>query len=369
MLWKTVAVGLACTLAWAQDPAQKPAGPGQKPAAQENPAEPAQPPAAVQKPAEAEQQPFRVQVNEVIIPVTVTDDQGRFVSNLEKSDFRVFDNGKEQTIRFFSRERNQPVVVGFIIDASNSTRLYWKTFRESVLELVWNLLPGDKRYSGFLVISSTEAELAAKTSSDSEKIVEKIRALKPGGGSALFDAIHLACTRTDLVKGEPIEPRRVLIIIGDGSDNASKYTLDQTIELAQRSLVTIYCISTSAYGFHSEGAANLERMASETGGRVEYPLEGVYDDVRGWLSNPSNSDDENGNYAMKVGTGSYASQIARSIFSSIAALTGEITTQYILRYTPTDADNPAQYRTVKVEVPSLPNVKIRARKGYYPFAP
>lgn len=343
MRWKTACLILGCTLAWGQQPAQRPAESAQEPA------------------------PIRVQVNEVIVPVTVTDDQGRFVSNLDKGDFRIFEDGKEQKIQYFTRERNQPVVVGFVLDASNSTRLYWKTFRESVLELVWNLLPGDRRFSGFLVTSSTEAELAVKTSSDPEKIVEKIRALKPGGGSAIYDAIYLACTRTDLVQGEPIEPRRVLIVLGDGSDNNSKYTLDQIVEIAQRSLVTVYCISTSAYGFRSEGAANLERLALETGGRVEYPLEGVYKDVSGWLSTPGNA--EEGNYALKVGTGSYASEIARSIFDSIAKITGEITTQYILRYVPSATDNPAQFREVRVEVPGLPNVKIRARRGYFPYAP
>ncbi len=320
---------------------------------------------AAQKPAEPAQTPFRIQVNEVIVPVTVTDDKGRFVSDLDKADFKIFEDGKPQEIRYFSRERSQPVVVGFVLDMSNSIRLHWKTYQEAVLELVWNLLPGDKRFSGFLVTSSTEAELAVKTSNDSEKIVDRIRKLKPGGGSALYDAIHLACTRTDLVKGEPIEPRRVLIVIGDGSDNNSKYTLDQTIEIAQRSLVTIYAVSTSAYGFHSEGAVNLERLANETGGRVEYPLEDVYKDVSGWLSTPS----DEGNYAIKVGTGGYASQIAKSIFASIANVTGEITTQYIIRYMPQPTDNPKQFRQLKVEVPSLPNAKVRARRGYFPFEP
>src|SRR5881227_775139 len=62
---------------------------------------------------------IRIQVNEVIVPVTVTDDKNRFVSNLEQKDFRIFDEGKEQQIRFFSRAQKQPVVVGFILDMSN----------------------------------------------------------------------------------------------------------------------------------------------------------------------------------------------------------------------------------------------------------
>src|ERR1041385_9574196 len=70
---------------------------------------------------------IRVPVNEVIVPVTVTDDKGRFVSNLVAKDFRVLDGGKPQEIRFFSHNEKQPVVVGFLIDLSNNSRIHWKT--------------------------------------------------------------------------------------------------------------------------------------------------------------------------------------------------------------------------------------------------
>src|SRR5437762_6045152 len=177
-----------------------------------------QQPQAVAPPA---QPPIRVQVDEVIVPITVTDDRGRFVSNLDKSDFRVQDEGKDQNIRFFSRDRNQPVVVGFLLDMSNATRIHWKTFQEAAIDLVLNLLPGDKKFSGYLVSYGNEAELLVNTTSDSEPIVEKLRKMKPGGGAALYDAIYKSCTTRDLVKGEPYEPRRVLISIGDSHDTAS----------------------------------------------------------------------------------------------------------------------------------------------------
>src|SRR3984893_1497703 len=96
------------------------------------------------------QQPIRVQVNEVIVPVTVTDDKGRFVSNLEQSDFKILEQGKEQNIRFFSRERNQPVVVGFLMDLSNSSRIQWKNYQDAAMDLVLTLLPGDKKFAGYL---------------------------------------------------------------------------------------------------------------------------------------------------------------------------------------------------------------------------
>lgn len=318
--------------------------------------------AQAEKPPQ-EQQPIRVQVNEVIVPVTVTDEKGAFVSNLEVGDFLVLDEGRPQKIVYFSREQGQPVVVGFLLDMSNSTRLHWKTFQEAVLELVWTLLPGDKKFSGYLITYSNEPELLVNTTADSEKIVERIRKLKPGGGAAMFDAIWMACTRRNLIEGEPIEPRRVLIIVGDGNDNASKHSLQEVLELAQRNLVTIYGISTVAFGFTSEGERNLKRLAEETGGRVEYPLQGLYKDISGYLSTPS----DEGNYALRVGTGGYAAEIARGIVRSVAAVAGEITTQYILRYIPDEADSPKAFRNIEVRV-NLPNVKVRARKGYYRLA-
>ncbi len=317
--------------------------------------------------AQAPPPQIKVSVNEVIVPVTVTDDKGRFVSNLDQPDFKIFDDGKEQKISFFTRERNQPVVVGFLVDLSNSNRLHWKTYQEALQELIVALLPGDKasRFNGYLISYGMQAELQANTTYDPEKLLEKVRKLKPGGGAALYDAIYMACTSRALVKGEPFEPRRVVVILGDGHDNASKKTLDEVLEVAQRNLVTIYGVSTVAFGFNQEGEANLTRLAEATGGRVEYPLQGLYKDVSGYLSTPS----DEGNYALKVGTGGYASEIAKGIFSSIAKVVGEVTTQYIIRYSPEGADSPKQFRKIDVKVPGYPTVKVRARTGYYPFNP
>ena len=315
--------------------------------------------------AQPGQPPIRVEVNEVIVPVTVTDDKGRFVSNLEQKDFKIYDEGREQSIRYFTREHNQPVVVGFLLDLSSASRVHWKTYAEAARELVFMMLPeGDKRFSGYLITYSTEAELAVNTTSDSQVIVDRIDKLKPGGGAALYDAVYMACTSRNLVKGEPIEPRRVIVIIGDGHDNASKKRLEEVLEIAQRNLVTVYGVSTVAFGFNSEGEKNLSRLAEETGGRVEYPLEGLYKDVSGYLSTPS----DEGNYALKVGTGGYAAAIAKGIFNAIANVTGEVTTQYLLRYVPNNTDSGRQFRNITVQV-NLPNVKIRSRKGYFPAAP
>jgi Ca-activated chloride channel homolog len=319
------------------------------------------PPAA----APSQNPSIKVQVNEVIVPITVTDEKGKFVIDLDQQDFSIFDEGKPQKITFFTRERSQPVVVGFLMDMSNASRLHWKNYQDSAIELVQNLVPGDNpKYSGYLIGYSNEAELMVNTTTDPEPMVQKLQKLKPGGGSALYDSIYMACTSRKLVEGEPIEPRRVLVIIGDGHDNASKKTLDEALEIAQRNLVTIYGVSTVAFGFNNEDDKNLIRLAEETGGRVEYPLQGAYSDVSGYLSTPS----DEGNYALKVGTGGYASALANGMFHAVGAVAGEITTQYIIRYTPDSVDAKKQFRNINVKV-NLANVKVRARKGYYPYAP
>jgi VWFA-related protein len=308
--------------------------------------------------------PIKVQVKEVIVPVSVTTVDGKFVTELVQNDFSIYDQGKLQTITHFSAEPNQPVVVGFLLDLSSASRTQWKNIREAVIELVFTLVPGDKTHAGYLIGYGNEAELLVDTTFDPEKIVEKIRKLSPSGGSTMNDAIFKAASdgNRKLVKGEPYDPRRVIVVIGDGHDNASTHTLEQALELAQRQMVTIYTIDTSAYGFSNDTKKNLKVLAEDTGGRLEEPLQNVYRDVAGFLNQPSDF----GNYQLKVGTGAYAAQIANTLNKSIANITGEITTQYTLHYTPNVEDDPRLRRTIEVKVNGLPNVIVRARNYYYP---
>ena len=307
--------------------------------------------------------PIKVSVNEVIVPVTVTDDKGKFVIDLEKKDFQIFEENKPQQMTFFTRERNQPVVIGFLLDMSTASRIHWKNFQNATEELIQNLLTGDPKYSGYLIDYAQDAEVAVDTSSDPEPMVEKVRKLKPGGGAALYDAIWLACTSRKLIKGEPIEPRRVLVIVGDGHDNASKHSLAQVLELASRNQFTIYCISTQAFGFTNESDQTLVKLSTETGGRTVYPLDEIYRDTDGYLSHPS----DDGNYALTVGTGAYINVVDGKMYRAVADIAGEITTQYIIRYV---SDNPRDktYRNLRVVV-QLGNVRVRARKGYYANGP
>lgn len=309
------------------------------------------------------QEPFRITTTEVNVPVTVTTAKGQFVVNLDKDDFTIYDNGQEQSITYFSREQSQPIVVGFLMDLSNSVRTQWKDYQAATIDLVDTLLPNDKRYSGFLIGYGSEPDLRVNTTNDPEAIVSSIRNAKPGGGAALYDALYMAFTNRKLVKGEPLDPRPVIVIIGDGHDNASKKTLAEVLEMAQRNLVTIYGVSTTSYGFGDDADDdNLLKLANGTGGKVEYPLQNVYRDISGYLQVPT----DGGNYQYALGTGGYATAKLNNIARAIANITGEITTQYVLRYSPDNPTNSRAIRDIRVTV-KLPNVQVRARPSYYPF--
>lgn len=335
---------------------------------------PATPPPAQQSTAPDQAQPPKplivVRPTEIIVPVTVTDSKtGRYLANLGEKDFRIQDEGRIQKITYFYHDSpgmRQHTVIGFLVDLSSGSLSHWDKFQDAIKQMIWGLMPYDPNYTGYLVGYSTTAEVKVDTTYDPDKLTAAVDRMKPGGGSALYNAIYKACTDRKLVPGEPYQPRRVIIVVGDGHDTASDYTLDQVIELAQRNLVTVFGVSTLAFGATSDESNNLERLARETGGHVEYPLVDPYGStVSGYLSNPS----DDGNYALHVGTGGYTSTIAAAVNKSVMALQGEISTQYILRYVP-DVDPTTTYkdkRRIKVEIPTLPagSVVVRARQYYY----
>jgi hypothetical protein len=343
--------------------------PPQQPAKQAAPPQQTQtPPASQPAPANPGEQEARffAESKEVLLPVTVTDDRGYFVSNLTTADFRVLDEGRPQRIKSFNHNQKQPLVIGFLVDLSSASAIHWKDYQEGIEQLMWALLPGekDKYRQGYLITYGNEADLVVNTTWDGQSMVEKVEKMKPGGGSALYDAIYLACTSREVVKGEPYDPRRVIIIIGDGHNNTSSKSLGEVIEIAKRNLVTIYGFSTVAYGFDNAEQDVLERLAFETGGMVEYPLSGIYKDVIGYLSTPKDA----GNYVFDPGTGAYASEKLKNIITSVTHLQGELTTQYVLRYVPDidQEDRARVFRHVKVELPNLPNAIVKTRDGYYP---
>jgi VWFA-related protein len=251
------------------------------------------------------------------------------------------------------------------VDLSNSAKTFWKTYQGALQELIWGLLPGDQKFSGYLISYSTDAVLEVDTTRDGTKLADRVAQLKPGGGAALYDAIYLACTRRVVAPGEPIDPRRVIVVVGDGHNNSGNHNMYEVLELAKREMVTIYAMSTISYGSDNESQEILDRITAETGGKVEYPLgDNLHKNIEGTFSKSMDA----GNYVYEPGTGGYADEISRAFVDSESNIKGNITSQYILRYIP-DIDPDASekvFRKIKVELPQYPNTRIYARDGYFP---
>jgi len=237
------------------------------------------------------------------VPVTVTDEKDRFVTNLDSR--TSGSSTRAGNRRSSTSPREKPaVVVGFLLDMSNATRLHWQKSRKRR----WNWSQpsaGRPQVQRLSDLVCKRAELLVNTTHDSEPIADRIRKLKPGGGAALFDAIYMACTRRSLVQGEPIEPR--------GSSSSWATGTTRPAARAWRKCWNWrsgtdhhYGVSTRVLWLPTRMGKEISRDSARRRGRVEYPLQQVYTDVSGYLSTPS----DEGNYAYKV-VRPYAAALAR----------------------------------------------------------
>ncbi|MDE0103977.1 MAG: VWA domain-containing protein [Bryobacterales bacterium] len=322
-----------------------------------------------QSPETTDGDTIRVEVNVVNLPVTVTDSQGLFIADLNKDDFTVWEDGEEVEIRYFTRsveeEKKPPLYAGFIIDLSNTARLYYKTYQTSIGDLAWMLVPEGGRNQGFLFGYHTEVDELVDFTNDPVTLTERMESLKHGGGSAMFDAIYRACTEklVSIPYQGASEPRKVVVVIGDGHDNASKRSIDEVIFAAQLHQVTIYAVSTVGWGYHHAEEANLVRLAGETGGRVVRPMQDVHKDVSGYLSKPQDA----GNYQYEVGTGGYAAAQLQALYKAILDVAGNVSSQYILGYVPARPFSDRRFRLIEVELGLAgAAVEVYHRRGYFP---
>lgn len=315
---------------------------------------------------------IQVDVNVVNVPVTVTDNEGRFIIDLKKEDFEVYENGQPVEIRYFTKTTPAeeeagtvpPLRVGFLVDLSNTARLYYKQYKESIGDLAFMLIPEGGPNKGFLMGYHTTVDLLVDTTAEPIELAERMEKLKHGGGSAMLDAVYGACG--DKLVSDPYqgagEPRKMVVVVGDGHDNASKRTLDEVIYACQQSQVTVYAVSTVAYGFHEPEEANLVRMVEATGGRISRPLQDIHKDTIAYLSKPQDA----GNYALTVGTGQYARVQLEALYKAILAISGNAQSQYILGYAPPTSFGNNDFRRVEVKVKLAAPVEMHYRPGYYP---
>src|SRR6516165_310090 len=191
---------------------------------------------------------IRRTVNEVSVVFTVMDKHNRYVKDLERTDFRVLDDQRPvEEIRSFRKETDLPLLVGLLIDASNSIRDRFKFEQESAIELLNQTIR--RHYdTAFVIGFDVQAELTQDFTDDTDALAQGVRMLHPGGGTALYDALYFACRDKLLKSPQSNSVRRAIILVSDGEDNSSHVTREESIEMAVRANVIVYTISTNFPG-------------------------------------------------------------------------------------------------------------------------
>jgi VWFA-related protein len=271
---------------------------------------------------------IRKRVNEVNVVFTVTDKRGHFVKDLTQNDFRVYDDNKPaESIRSFNRETDLPLRVGLLIDASNSVRDRFKFEQESAIEFLNQIIrrTSDK---AFVIGFDTTPEVTQDMTDDTNALSHGVRMLRPGGGTAMYDAIYFA-SRDKLMQDKSTGPtRRAIILLSDGDDNQSRVSREEAVEMAQRAEVIIYAISTNTSGVKTRGDKVLEHFADETGGKAFFPFK------------------------------------IQDVADAFSQIQDELRSQYDVSYKPADFEANGKYRKIEILADNK-KYKVRARKGYY----
>jgi Ca-activated chloride channel homolog len=215
---------------------------------------------------------LKTNVNEVNLTFTVTDRRGHFVNNLQQQDFALLDDQRAPAqVYNFTQQTNQPLRVGLLIDASTSIRARFKFEQQAATEFLLDILrPRTDR--AFIMGFDVTSYVTQGFTNNPDLLETGLNRLKPGGGTALYDAVYKAC-RDQMLKGVPAnaEVRKALILVSDGDDNQSRAYLDDAIKMCQRAETTIFTISTNTSPSRERGDDVLKKMASATGGAAFYP--------------------------------------------------------------------------------------------------
>jgi VWFA-related protein len=318
--------------------------------AQEAP-EPGGPPPASDAAAQpvdiGDTQTLKVQVNLVNVYFSVRDKSG-FITNLHKDDCNIFEDKAPQKTKNFTQEKNLPLTIGILLDTSGSQRNVLPLEQQSGAEFLKDVLtPKDE---AFLISFDINVNLLADYTNSPREIKRSIDSAEintgagtgsvTGNGSArgtlLYDAVYLAAH--DKLRQEA--GRKILVLLTDGGDQGSQETLKTATEAAQKANAIVYVILLSDRGFYGggfginladTGARDMERLASETGGRV-----------------------------INVGNN------GKKLQEAFDQIQDELRTQYLASFTPTNAKIDGTFRTLNITC--QPGQKIQARKGYYAMA-
>jgi Ca-activated chloride channel homolog len=268
---------------------------------------------------------LRTSANEIHLIFTVTDQQGHYIKDLKKSDFKILDDKKPpEEILSFGSETDLPLQVGLLIDASESVTSRFKFEQDAAIQFL-KLTIRPKYDQAFVINFDLTPKVTQDFTGDTEKLSAGIRALRPGTLTAMNDALVYACQEKLLKQPQAGPVRRAIILLSDGNDNASSVTREKAIEIAQQTEVAVYTISTNPKG---RGNKNLERIAEATGGRSFVPSQ-----------------------SSEVG-------------NAFAAIQEELRSQYAVSYKPAEFKRDGHYRTIEVQAQNQKGLRIRSRKGY-----
>jgi Ca-activated chloride channel homolog len=286
---------------------------------------------------QAEQGRGQIDVNVLQVPlmVSVTDNKGKLITTLTKEDFKVYEDDKLQTIRSFNRDADLPLSIALLVDSSGSIIEQLKFERAAATEFFFNTIKRRKDRATVIGFDSTVSVLSDETadgfSDEPERLSDAVARVKAGGGTAVYDAVYLAVQKK--LAHEKGDRRKLVIVITDGDDTASRLSLTEAVEMAQRNDTTIYAISTNRTSDTKsrekvKGDDILQRMVDSTGGKAYFPLK--LDDLAADF--------------QKIGD--------------------ELRSQYILSYAPINQALDGSYRKVRVETADK-KYKVRTRPGYW----
>ena len=301
--------------------------------------------AAPQRPSDA----ISVDVDVVNVLATVRDKRGGLISNLDKNDFQVFEDGKQQDIKYFTRETDVPLTLGLLVDVSPSQVNLINAEQSAANEFFAQVIrPKDL---AFLISFGEDAELLRDLTSSPEQLERGLNGLRVSGGvsgvgpgpvptmsqprgTVLYDAVYLAAN--EKLRSEV--GRKAIVIISDGVDQGSKLSIDQAIESAQKADAVIYGIEYYDPGFYQRqgmfagGASQLGKLADQTGGHVfrvdrKHPLDDVFKELQ-----------------------------------------EELRSQYSIGFTPSNVAKDGSYRKLDIKT-TRKDLKVQARKGYFAVKP
>lgn len=272
---------------------------------------------------------IRVQANEVNLIFTVTDKKGRFITGLKRESFGLLDDGRPPVaVIGFRQQTNLPLRVGIMIDTSSSIRQRFQFEQDSAVEFFLQVLHRNDR--AFVEGFDIETNMAQDYTNSVDLLNQGIRKLRPGGGTALYDALYKTCRDQMLTLRGDEAVRKALILVSDGDDNYSRATQVDAIKECQRAETIVYTISTNVSPSKDKGDETLKIISDATGGQAFYPTK-----------------------IEDVATG----------FHNVEE---ELRSQYSLQYRPADFKPDGSFRTIYLQATD-PRFRVRARKGY--FAP